>query len=158
MLGKIFNIFKSDKGKEEEVMITENHIKLVQESFTKVAPIADKAAELFYGRLFEIAPEVKPMFKTDLTDQGAKLMKTLALAVSSLTNLPALVPVVEDLAVRHIDYGVKDEHYAPVGEALIWTLEQGLGDAFTEECKEAWLAVYTLLSETMIAATKKATA
>lgn len=158
MLGKIFSIFKSDKGKVEDVMITENHIKLVQDSFTQVAPIADKAAEIFYARLFEIAPEVRPLFKADLTDQGAKLMKTLALAVSSLTNLPALVPVVEDLAVRHIDYGVKDEHYAPVGEALIYTLDKGLGDSFTEEVKEAWLAVYTLLSETMINATKKASA
>lgn len=135
-------------------MLADNQIKLVQDSFAKVAPIADTAASLFYGRLFEIAPQVRPMFKADLTEQGAKLMKTLGIAVNSLTNLEGLVPVIENLAVKHVDYGVKDEHYQPVGEALIWTLEQGLGDAFTEETKEAWVAVYTLVADTMIAATK----
>jgi nitric oxide dioxygenase len=136
--------------------MNDSQIKLVQDTFIQVAPIADKAAELFYGRLFEIAPQVKPMFKSDITEQGAKLMKMIGMAVNSLTNLDALVPVVENLAVGHVAYGVKDEHYAIVGEALIWTLEQGLGDAFTEEVKEAWLAVYTVLSTTMINATKTA--
>lgn len=136
-------------------MLADNQIKLVQDSFAKVAPIADTAASLFYDRLFEIAPQVRPMFKADLTEQGAKLMKTLGIAVNSLTNLEGLVPVIENLAVKHVEYGVKDEHYQPVGEALIWTLEQGLGDAFTEETKEAWVAVYTLVADTMIAATKK---
>lgn len=157
MFSKILNLFKSSsEEKKEETMLTDNDIKLVQDSFSKVAPIADKAAELFYGRLFEIAPEVRSMFPTDLTEQGAKLMKTLTIAVNSLTNLEGLVPVIENLAVRHIDYGVKDQHYAPVGEALIWTLEQGLGDAFTEDVKAAWLGTYTLISTTMINATNKA--
>ena len=139
-------------------MLTEPQINLVQTSFAKVAPIADQAASIFYARLFEIAPEVRPMFKADISEQGTKLMKTLGIAVNSLTNLEGLVPVIENLAVKHVGYGVKDEHYAPVGEALIWTLGQGLGDDFTEEVKVAWLEVYALISTTMINATKKVTA
>jgi nitric oxide dioxygenase len=138
--------------------MNESQIKLVQDSFAQVAPIAQTAAELFYGRLFEIAPQVKPMFKSDVSVQGPKLMKMLGMAVNSLNDIPALVPVIENLAVNHIAYGVKDEHYGIVGEALIWTLGQGLGDAFTDEVKEAWLETYGLIAETMINATKKASA
>ncbi|EWH12165.1 hemoprotein [Catenovulum agarivorans DS-2] len=130
--------------------MNDRSIELVQNTFAQVAPIADKAAALFYARLFEIAPEVRPLFKADLTEQGAKLMQMIGTAVASLTNLDALVPVAQDLAKRHIDYGVKKEHYAVVGAALIWTLEQGLGDAFTEEVKQAWVDVYGLLSSVMI--------
>lgn len=157
MLNKILNVFKKEESKNTG-LLTDREISLVQDSFEKVAPIADKAAELFYGRLFEIAPEVRPMFKADLTEQGAKLMKTLGIAVNSLTNLEGLIPVIENLAVKHIDYGVKSEHYTPVGEALIWTLEQGLGDAFTEEVKSAWLKTYTIISTTMISASEKVSA
>ena len=157
MLSKILNVFKKEESKNTG-LLTDKEISLVQDSFEKVAPIADKAAELFYGRLFEIAPEVRPMFKADLTEQGAKLMKTLGIAVNSLTNLEGLIPVIENLAVKHIDYGVKKEHYAPVGEALIWTLEQGLGDAFTEEVKSAWIETYTIISTTMINASEKVSA
>lgn len=126
--------------------------KLVRRSFLKVAPIADDAAKLFYSRLFEIAPEVQPLFKNDMDDQGKKLMKTLAIAVASLEDLETLVPVLQNLAVKHIEYGVQEEHYAVVGEALIWTLEQGLGEAFTAEVKDAWIEVYTIVSTTMIQA------
>ncbi len=127
-------------------------IDLIQASFTKVAPIADVAADIFYTRLFEIAPEVKPMFKGDISEQGKKLMTTLGVVVNGLKNLDAIVPVAEQLAVKHIDYGVKEEHYQPVGEALIFTLEKGLGDEFTPELKESWIAAYTTLSGAMIAA------
>ena len=130
----------------------DNAVELVQSTFAKVAPIADQAATMFYARLFEIAPEVRPLFKADLTEQGAKLMQMIGTAVASLTNLDALVPVAQDLAKRHIDYGVTKEHYAMVGEALIWTLEQGLGDAFTADVKQAWVDVYGLLSSVMIEA------
>ncbi|WP_016954767.1 globin family protein [Catenovulum agarivorans] len=130
----------------------ENAVELVQSTFAQVAPIADKAAAMFYARLFEIAPEVRPLFKADLTEQGAKLMQMIGTAVASLTNLDALVPVAQDLAKRHIDYGVTKAHYAVVGDALIWTLEQGLGDAFTAEVKQAWVDVYGLLSSVMIEA------
>ncbi|WP_440905216.1 globin family protein [Catenovulum sp. SX2] len=130
----------------------DNAVELVQSTFAKVAPIADQAAAMFYARLFEIAPEVRPLFKADLTEQGAKLMQMIGTAVASLTNLDALVPVAQDLAKRHIDYGVTKAHYAVVGDALIWTLEQGLGDAFTAEVKQAWVDVYGLLSSVMIEA------
>lgn len=130
----------------------DNAVELVQSTFAKVAPIADQAATMFYARLFEIAPEVRSLFKADLTEQGAKLMQMIGTAVASLTNLDALVPVAQDLAKRHIDYGVTKEHYAVVGEALIWTLEQGLGDAFTADVKQAWVDVYGLLSSVMIEA------
>ena len=133
-------------------MITETDKALVESTWEKVRPISDKAAELFYGKLFELDPSVKPLFKTDLTSQGAKLMKTLGLAVSGLKNLDAIVPVVQDLGKRHVGYGVEKTHYATVGEALLWTLEQGLGEAFTPEVKEAWTRVYALLSGVMIEA------
>ena len=128
-------------------------IELVQSSFEKVVPIADQAADLFYNRLFEIAPDVKPLFgESDMKAQGKKLMATLGVAVRGLSDLEATVPVIQKLAQNHVQYGVKPEHYEPVGEALIWTLGQGLGEGFTPEVKTAWVGVYTLVSETMIAA------
>ncbi|MFS8035443.1 globin family protein [Xanthobacter sp. AM11] len=132
--------------------MTPSQIDLIQDSFRKVVPIADQAAGLFYGRLFEIAPQVKPLFKGDITTQGKKLMTTLGVVVAGLRDLPAIVPAAETLARRHVDYGVKAEHYAPVGAALLWTLEQGLGDAFTPEVKAAWTDAYALLSSVMISA------
>ena len=130
--------------------MTPEERKLVQSSFAAVAPIAEQAAELFYGRLFEIAPEVKPLFKGDMKAQGRKLMQMLSAAVSGLDDLGALVPVVQDLAKRHTGYGVTAAHYKPVGEALIWTLEQGLGDKFTPPVRNAWVKTYGILSNTMI--------
>lgn len=130
--------------------MTPEQIDAVQASFKKVAPIADAAAEIFYTRLFEIAPEVKPMFKGDIKEQGSKLMATLGVVVNGLRDLDKIVPVAQQLAVKHIDYGVKAEHYTPVGEALIFTLEKGLGDDFTPEVKDSWLSAYTTLSGVMI--------
>ncbi|MFG1339830.1 globin family protein [Xanthobacter autotrophicus] len=132
--------------------MTPTQIDLVQASFAKVAPIADTAAGLFYGRLFEIAPEVKPLFKGDMTTQGQKLMATLGVVVAGLKDLPRIVPAAQNLARKHVGYGVKPEHYAPVGAALLWTLEQGLGEDFTPEVKTAWADAYGLLSSVMIAA------
>ena len=127
-------------------------IELVQSSFSKVAPIADKAAELFYGRLFEIAPQVRPMFAEDVTEQGKKLMTTLGVVVNGLKNLDAIIPVAQQLAVRHNDYGVTSDHYKPVGKALLWTLSQGLGDEFTPDVEAAWTQAYEILSGVMIEA------
>ncbi len=129
--------------------MTPAQIVLVKSSWAKVEPISDKAAELFYGKLFELAPQVKPMFKSDITEQGEKLMKMLSAAVAGLDDLPALIPVVKDLAVRHIDYGVEDAHYDVVGEALLWTLGAGLGDAFTDDVKAAWTETYTTVATVM---------
>ena len=125
---------------------------LVQSSFTKVEPISDTAAELFYARLFELDPSLKPMFSGDMEQQGKKLMTILATAVRSLDNLDALVPVVKRLGERHVAYGVQTGHYVTVGNALLDTLDKGLGDDFTPEVKEAWTVVYGVLSSTMIAA------
>lgn len=132
--------------------MTPAQIASVRDSFGKVAPIADQAAALFYGRLFEIAPETRALFRSDIGEQGRKLMATLAVVVRGLDDLPALMPAVTRLAERHAGYGVGAAHYAPVGAALLWTLEQGLGEAFTPEVKEAWSAAYGTLSGAMIAA------
>jgi hemoglobin-like flavoprotein len=130
-------------------MLTLTQIELVQKTFAVIAPIADDAAALFYRRLFEIDPSLRPMFKDDMSGQRKKLMHMLTAAVKGLPRLDRLVPVVEDLGRRHARYGVTDEHYATVGNALIWTLEKGLGSAFTPEVKDAWVTVYGVLASTM---------
>jgi nitric oxide dioxygenase len=122
---------------------------LVQQSFGAVAPIAETAAALFYGRLFELDPSLRPLFHGDMATQGRHLMATLAVAVRGLDELATLVPIVQTLGRRHAAYGVRDEHYATVGEALLWTLEQGLGERFTPAVRDAWAAVYHLLASTM---------
>ena len=130
--------------------MTPEQVQLVKDSFSKVAPISAAAAGLFYDRLFEIAPEVKVLFKGDMDEQGAKLMKTLGYVVGGLHDLPSIVPAAKDLAARHVAYGVTPAMYQPVGEALIWTLEKGLGGGFTDEVKAAWTEAYVLLSTTMV--------
>jgi hemoglobin-like flavoprotein len=125
-------------------------IKLVQESYAKVAPIADQAAVMFYNRLFEVAPQVKAMFPADLTEQRKKLMATLSVVVNGLSNLQSVLPAASALARRHVSYGAKPEHYPVVGGALLWTLEKGLGDNWTTEVAEAWTAAYGTLSGFMI--------
>jgi len=129
--------------------MTPEQKELVQNSFAKVAPIAEQAAEMFYGRLFELDPALKPLFKGDMSEQGRKLMSTLGIAVGSLDNLDGLIPVLQNLGRGHVAYGVKDEHYDTVGAALLWTLEQGLGDGFTPDVKDAWAEVYTIVSTVM---------
>lgn len=130
--------------------MTPDQVKLVQESFAKVAPISDKAAELFYGRLFEVAPQVRAMFPDDMTEQRKKLMATLAIVVNGLTNLETILPAAGALAKRHVDYGAQAAHYPVVGAALLWTLEQGLGAAWTPQVAAAWTQAYTTLSGFMI--------
>jgi nitric oxide dioxygenase len=122
----------------------------VQESFAKVAPISETAAVLFYDRLFEIAPSVKAMFPTDMTEQRKKLMATLAVVVNGLSNLESILPAASALAKRHVSYGAKPAHYPVVGAALLWTLEKGLGEAWTPEVAAAWTAAYGMLSGYMI--------
>jgi len=124
-------------------------IALVQASFELVLPIADDAAALFYSRLFELDPSLRALFRGDMKTQGRALMGMIRVAVAGLAKLDQIVPAVQTLGRRHATYGVKDEHYATVASALIWTLEQGLGDAFTPETRTAWVKVYTLLAETM---------
>jgi hemoglobin-like flavoprotein len=130
--------------------MTPDQVKLVQDSFAKVAPISDTAAVLFYDHLFEIAPSVKTMFPADMTEQRRKLMATLAVVVNGLSNLPSILPAASALAKRHVNYGAKPAHYPVVGAALLWTLEKGLGDAWTPEVADAWTAAYGTLSGYMI--------
>ncbi len=130
--------------------MTPDQVKLVQQSFAKVAPISEAAAVLFYDRLFEIAPKVRAMFPTDMTEQRRKLMAMLAAVVNGLGNLESVLPAASALAKRHVSYGAKAEHYPVVGAALLWTLEKGLGDGWTPEVAEAWTAAYGTLSGFMI--------
>ncbi len=132
--------------------MTPTQVKAVQSSFAQVAPEADTAAQAFYARLFEVAPQVRPLFPDDMGPQGAKLMAMLGAVVEGLDDLPALVPAAEDLARRHVDYGVVPEHYGSVGAALLDTLESALGEGFTAEVRDAWALAYGTLSGVMIAA------
>jgi hemoglobin-like flavoprotein len=130
---------------------------LIRTTWAQVVPIADQAAALFYQRLFEIDPSARDLFRaTDMVQQRKKLLQVLGIAVSSLDNLGALVKTVEDLGRRHAGYGVKDEHYDSVGAALLWTLQQGLGSAWTAEVAAAWTEVYSLLSGIMRRAQQEA--
>jgi len=143
--------------KNGSARMTPHQIKLVQDSFAKVVPIKDAAAGMFYERLFELDPNLRSLFKGDMNEQRKKLMAMIATAVGGLNKLDEIVPAVQALGERHADYRVRPEHYETVGAALLWTLEKGLGEAFTADVAKAWTDVYGLLSSTMIeAAAKKA--
>ncbi len=129
--------------------LTPEQVRLARDSWARVAPIAEQAAALFYDRLFQLDPSLKRLFKGDMRTQGAKLTRMIAVAVDNLERIDTIVPAVEDLGRRHVSYGVEDRHYDTVGAALLWTLEKGLGDDFTEEAKAAWTTVYGLLARTM---------
>jgi nitric oxide dioxygenase len=129
--------------------MTPQQITLIQHSWAEIAKIQDTAAGLFYQRLFVLEPAVRPLFKGDLQSQGKKLMQALGFIVNSLTRLDDLVPVAQDMARRHVGYGVQARHYDSVGAALLWTLEQGLGLRFTDELKAAWATAYGTLAQVM---------
>ena len=124
-------------------------ISLVRNSFSQVAPDAEAVASLFYERLFSMDPKLRSLFKSDMAGQGRMLMAAISFAVENLARPDAIVPALQDMGKRHAGYGVKDEDYDTVGGALLWTLEQGLGDDFTDECKQAWIEAYTLLASVM---------
>ena len=130
--------------------MTLEEVKLVQQSFAQVAPIAEQAAAMFYDRLFEIAPAVRPMFPSDMAEQRRKLMATLTVVINGLNDLDAVLPAASALAKRHVDYGVTPEHYDKVGEALLWTLQQGLGPQWSGDLATAWATTYATLSRFMI--------
>lgn len=127
-------------------------IHLVQSSWQRLRPLQTVAADLFYGRLFEIAPDTRPLFRRDIHLQGAMLMQTLDHVVASLDQLATVLPTAEDLARRHVGYGVQPQHYDSVGVALLWTLEQALGADFTPALRGAWAAAYGVLASAMKAA------
>ena len=131
--------------------MTPTQIGLIRDSWAAVEPIADTAAGLFYGRLFELDPAIKRLFRrTDMAGQRKILMQTLTVVVKSLDKLDQIVPAVQALGRRHAGYGVREAHYATVGSALLWTLEQGLGEAFTPPVRDAWTAAYGTLANVMI--------
>ncbi len=132
--------------------MTPRQKELVQTTWEQVVPISGVAADLFYGKLFELDPALRPLFPAEMAEQKKKLMMMITVAVRGLGDLEKLVPALQQLGRGHVAYGVKDEHYATVGAALLWTLGQGLGPAFTDEVKEAWTVVYTLMADTMKAA------
>ena len=139
--------------------LTPEQKQLVRSTWALVKPIQEDAARLFYGRLFEIDPSTKPLFAaTDMAKQGKKLMQTINVAVAGLERLDAILPAVEALGRRHVGYGVREEHYESVGAALLWTLEQGLGEEFTPEVEEAWAETYWTLTTVMKGAVAKAAA
>jgi hemoglobin-like flavoprotein len=136
--------------------MTPQQIELVKKTWVMVVPISGTAAELFYGRLFELEPSYRGMFKHDMTEQGKKLMKTINIAVEALDDVEPLVPTLKQMGADHAGYGVVDRDYNVVGAALLWTLEQGLGDVFTDEVKNAWASVYEVLADTMKAGAAEA--
>jgi hemoglobin-like flavoprotein len=129
--------------------MTPEQIRLVQDSWKRIHPTAPRFAGLFYSRLFALDASVRPLFKSDLGEQGRKVMSMISIAVSSLTRLDMIVPTVQDLGRRHATYGVEDRHYTVVGAALVWTLEQELNHHFTAEVEHAWRAAYHVLATTM---------
>lgn len=136
--------------------MTEDDIRNVQASFELLKERADQFGAAFYERLFATHPQVRVMFALDIAPQSKKLVQMLALVVGSLHQLDTILPAVEILARRHVGYGVKDEHYAVVGETLFWTLAQTLGAAFTDDVKASWSVAYSALSGAMIAASAEA--
>lgn len=127
---------------------------LIQQSFASVAPIADAAATLFYSRLFTLDPTLRLMFHGDLQEQGRKLMQMLQFAVAGLDRIDSLIPAVQALGQRYTGYGIMPEDYVTIGEALLWTFEQGLGPEFTAETRTAWIELYLILATTMQSATE----
>jgi nitric oxide dioxygenase len=127
-------------------------IDMVRTTFVQILPNADAFGPKFYDHLFSLDPALKDMFKEDMAVQSKKLVRMLATLVAGLESMETIVPTLETLAVRHVGYGVRDEHYNVVGQSLIWALEQELGDAFTQEVRSAWVATYVLIAETMKAA------
>jgi hemoglobin-like flavoprotein len=131
--------------------MTTHQINLIKSSWrvvTTIDPVT--VGGLFYNRLFEIAPAVKPMFNQSISEQSKKLLATLGFVISKLDKLEDIIEEVVKLARRHVPYGVKPAHYAVVGDALLWTLEKGLGENWNEELKQAWTDCYAILSTAMI--------
>lgn len=129
--------------------MTPEQIHLVKSSFQKVLPLSETAADLFYGKLFELDPSLRPLFKGDIKEQGRKLMDMLDVLVQGLDKLQTILGAVQKLGKSHVAYGVQSEHYKTVGTALLWTLEQGLGKDFTAETKQAWVETYNLVASAM---------
>lgn len=132
--------------------MTQEQIKLVQQSWSTVVPVAKQAGLTFYAKLFEAAPGVRHLFKTDVSEQANKLVTILGYVVSKLHKMDELLPEVQRLGVRHNNYGAEPMHYEVVGQCLIATLKEGLGPAWTAEVQDAWVTAYNTLKNVMIVA------
>jgi hemoglobin-like flavoprotein len=130
--------------------MTDRQILLVKNSWSYLIIKSEEAGLLFYNRLFEIAPELKPMFKTEQKDQSRKLITMVTLIVSKLQKLEEIQEEIKNLAIRHRRYGVDTAYYRIVGAALLWTIQRALPEKWTDELEEAWVEVYALISESMI--------
>jgi hemoglobin-like flavoprotein len=131
------------------MIMTPTQIELVQSTFLTLQSLGDEAAGIFYNRLFEIDPSLRPMFRGDMQEQGRKLLHMIGVAVGSLQRLDQVLPAVEELGRRHAGYGVREEHYVVVAAALLWTLNKALGEAFTPPVCDAWIAMYEAVSAAM---------
>jgi hemoglobin-like flavoprotein len=129
--------------------MTPEQVELVQRTWRAILPVGDTAAELFYGKLFSLDPGIRRLFKNDMVDQGRNLTAMISVAVGALSRPERILLAVRQLGERHAAYGVKQEHFEAFEAALLWTLEQTLGEAFTAEAKDAWRAVYATLARTM---------
>jgi hemoglobin-like flavoprotein len=129
--------------------MTPQQVSDVRSSFALVAPIADQAAALFYDHLFAADPSLRALFKGDLANQGERLMQMIGAAVGLLDRPDRLLPVLHNLGKRHTGYGVRASHYDTVGTALLRTLRDGLGEAFTPAVAEAWASMYSLVAREM---------
>lgn len=134
------------------MQLTEDEVDVIRVSFREVSRRSQATADLFYDRLFAIAPHVRPLFPEAMDQQGTKLMSMLALIVAQLHDHRALVPLLSDLARRHVGYGALPPDYDQVGAALLWALERGLGDGFTPAVEAAWVRAYAGLTAAMLAA------
>lgn len=129
--------------------MTPEQVTLIKLSFAPVIGRKREVAKVFYQRLFETSPELKAMFKADMEAQAEKFMSTVGAMIGSLQDRPAFIAILENLGRKHVGYGVRDEHYDKVGNALLWTLEQTLGDAFTNEARKAWSSLYETVANVM---------
>ncbi len=129
--------------------MTPEQVELLQHSFARVVPISETTAELFYGRLFDIPPEIRPLFNASSPDQGRKFMSMLATLVRGLKDPQTILPTAQSLGGRHVGYGVVPEQYEHMGEALLWALEHVQGDDFTPDVRAAWAEAYAIISGVM---------
>lgn len=138
--------------------LTQSQVKIVRDSFERLRSISDTVAEIFYNRLFELDPSLKSLFHHEMGEQRSKLMDAIALVVENLEDLRTIEPVIRELALRHVSYGVESRNYETVGEALLWSFEKALTPNFTQETRGAWVAAYGRLSTLMKAASINSTA
>ena len=135
--------------------MTDEQISLVKKSW-KIFRDIDPAivGDVFYSKLFVKAPHVKHLFKNSKEEQSKKLIEMINTIIGRLDRLDELTEDIRQLAIRHVQYGVKPVHYAIVGDTLLWTLQQGLGNDWNNETASAWKACYKILSDTMIQASE----